>query len=60
MGDKCDNAIDDEANDLSGLKLHVPVNSYGLVEMVSSPNHTFSWANLIKQLVQRAHTFSCN
>ena len=32
------------------LFLYVSVNSYGHVETVSSPNHTFSWASLTKQL----------
>ena len=33
-----------------GLILYVPVNSYGHVGTVSSPNHTlFSWASLTKQ-----------
>ena len=37
------------------------VNSYGHCGMVSSPNHTFSWASLNKQLTSnRAHTFACN
>ena len=33
-----------------GLMFYVllPVNSYGHVETVSSPNHTFSWASLTK------------
>ena len=35
---------------LFGLMLNVPVNSYGHVRMVSSPNNTFSWASLTKQL----------
>ena len=42
---------------LFGLRLYLPVNSYGHVKMVSSPNHTFSWANLTKL---RAHFFACN
>ena len=37
------------------------VNSYGHCGTVSSPNHTFSWASLNKQLTSnRAHTFACN
>ena len=28
-----------------GVKISVPVNSYGQVRTVSSPNHTFSWAS---------------
>ena len=31
---------------LVGLILYVSVNSYGHVQMVSSPKHTFSWASL--------------
>ena len=27
---------------LFGLRFHVPVNSYGYVETIRSPNHTFS------------------
>ena len=30
--------------------LYIPVNSYGHVGMVSSPNQTFSWASLTNQL----------
>ena len=41
------------------LRCYVPVNSYSHVEMVSSPNHTFSWASLIKGLTS-AHNFACN
>ena len=37
-------------NVLFGLMFYVPVNSYGHVETDSSPNHTFSWASLTKQL----------
>ena len=33
-----------------GLILCVPVNNYGHVGTVSSPNQTFSWASLTKQL----------
>ena len=40
---------------LFGLILYFPVNSFGHVEMVSSPNHFF-----LSKLVLRAHTFSCN
>ena len=29
---------------------YVPVNSYGHVETVSEPNHTYSWASLTKRL----------
>ena len=37
------------------------VNSYGHYGTVSSPNHTFSWAGLNKQLTSiSAHTFACN
>ena len=37
------------------------VNSYGHCRTVSSPNYTFSWASLNKQLTRiRAHTFACN
>ena len=37
------------------------VNSYGHCGTVSSPNHTFFWASLNKQLTSnRAHTFACN
>ena len=37
------------------------VNSYGHCGTVSSPNHTFSWASLNKQLTSNhAHTFACN
>ena len=44
------------------LILYVSVNSYGHVETVSSPNHTFSWASLIKWLTStlHEHTFACN
>ena len=35
---------------LFGLRFYDPVNSYGHVETVISPNHTFSWASLIKRL----------
>ena len=31
---------------LVGLILYISVNSYGHVETVSSPYHTFSWASL--------------
>ena len=30
-------------NSLFGLMFYVPANSYGHVEMVSSPNHNFPW-----------------
>ena len=40
---------------LFGLMLYVPVNSYGHVERVSSPNHTFSWASWTKQLTSRQY-----
>ena len=33
-----------------GLRFNVPVNRYGHVKMVSSTNHTFSWASLTKRL----------
>ena len=35
------------------LLLNIPVNSYGHGEMVSSPNHTFSWASLNKRLTMQ-------
>ena len=38
---------------LFGLVLYIPVNSYGHVGTVSSPNHTFfSWVRLTKQLTR--------
>ena len=39
------------------LLLYVPVNSYGHYETVSSPNHTFSWASLNKQLTSTSCTY---
>ena len=45
------------------LMFYIPVNSYGHVEMVSSPNHTFSWASLTKRLTSRllpARNLACN
>ena len=43
------------------LRFYFPDNSYGPVETVSSPNHTFSWASLTKQLTSTyAHTLACN
>ena len=35
------------------------VNSYGHCGMVSSPNHTFSWAGLNKQLTSNLCTYFC-
>ena len=37
---------------LFGLRFYVPVNSYGHVETVSSPNHTFFLGKLIKAVDQ--------
>ena len=39
------------------LILYVSVNRYGLVETVSSPNHTFSWASLTKRLTSTLCTY---
>ena len=39
------------------LLLYVPVNSYGNGWPVSSPNHTFSWARLNKQLTSASSTY---
>ena len=39
-----------EMRHVVGVRFYVPVNSYGHVEMVSSPNHTFSLVNLTEQL----------
>ena len=39
--------------------LYVTVNSYGHVEMVSSPNYTFSWASLTRQLTSTLCTYFC-
>ena len=36
-------------DDLFGIRFYLPVSSYGHVETVSSPNHTFSLASLTKQ-----------
>ena len=41
------------------LILNFPVNSYGHVGTVSSPNHTFSWASLTKQLTSTSCTYFC-
>ena len=41
---------------LFGLILYVSINSYGHVETVSSPRHTFSWASLIKRLTSNLCT----
>ena len=41
---------------LIGLLLYIPVNSYGHVGTVSSPNHTFSWASLNKRLTSASCT----
>ena len=35
------------------------VNSYGHCGTVSSPNHTFSWAGLNKQLTSNSCTYFC-
>ena len=43
---------------LFDVLLNVPINSYGHGRTVSSPNHTFSWASLNKQLT--SNTFACN
>ena len=43
------------------MGFYVPVNSYGHVETVSSPSHTFSSASLIKWLTSTStNTFACN
>ena len=43
---------------LVGLLFYIPVNSYGNVGMVSSPNYRpFSWASLNRRLTS---TFTCN
>ena len=34
------------------LRFYILVNSYGHVETVSSPNHTFTWASLTKWLTR--------
>ena len=40
------------------LLLYVPVNSYhGHYRMVSSPNHTFSWASLNKRITSTSCTY---
>ena len=39
---------------LYGLRFY---NSYGHVEMVSSPNHTFCWASLAKPLTSTLCTY---
>ena len=39
------------------LALYISVNSYGHVETVSSPNHTFSWASVTKQLTSTLYTY---
>ena len=44
---------------LVGLILYVSVNSYGHVETVSSPNHTFSWACVTKRLASTLCTYIC-
>ena len=41
------------------LLLYVPVNSYGHGGRVSSPNHSFSWANLNKQLTNNSCIYFC-
>ena len=40
-----------------GLRFYVPVNSFGHVETVSSPNHTFSWASLTKKFTSTSCTY---
>ena len=47
---------------LFGFWFNVPVNSYGHVETVKSPNHTFFLGKLrlSSQPVLCAHTFPCN
>ena len=37
---------------LFGLVLYVSVKSYGHVETVSSPNHTFSWAKIVSMIMK--------
>ena len=44
---------------LFGLMFYIPVNSFGHVETVNSPNHTFSWASLTKQLTSTLCTYFC-
>ena len=39
------------------LMLYLPVNSYGHVRTVSSPNHTFTWASLTKWLTGTLCTY---
>ena len=39
------------------LRFCIPVNSYGHVEMISSPKHTFSWASLTKHLTSTVWTY---
>ena len=39
------------------LLLHIQVNSYGHGGTVSSPDHTFSWASLNKQLTSTSCTY---
>ena len=41
------------------LMLYVPVNSYGHAGTVSSPNHTFYWANLTKPLTSTSCIYFC-
>ena len=43
---------------LCGFILDLSVNSYGHVGMVSSPNHTFSWASLAKRLTSTSCTYN--
>ena len=40
-----------------GLILNVPVNSYGYVGTVNSPNHTFSCASLTRRLTSISYTY---
>ena len=45
------------SNVMFRLILYVSDNSYGRVETVSSPYHTFSWAILTKRLTSASCTF---
>ena len=40
-----------------GFEVYVPVNRYGDVETVSTPNHTFSWTSLPKRLTSTSCTY---
>ena len=44
---------------LLGLRFYIPVKVYGHVERVSSPNNTFSWASLTKQLTSTLCKYFC-